>query len=1008
VRMFVCRSQYLFDRDFMAARLIQTSWRGQFHRKRYVRFTSSKLIQKQWRAYVCRKIYIENFAATIIQAKWRSYDCSSMYKRYCSARIIQKTWRSYDCQMNFLHFLADILIVQSTIRRFLVQRRVKAMKNRAATTIQREYRRYACLTSYKHTLAAIAIQRTWRCFVCFADYEEFKAARKVQTTWRKHAQYQKYARYIAARKVQSVWRTHINHQKYKMYLAARKVQTAWRRHTNYQKYKMYFAARKVQATWRRHTHHQNYTRYIAARKVQTIWRVQFAFKKYIRFVAARKIQAAWRGFVDYADYQEFLTVRKIQTAWRAYHHYNNYQRYKASVKIQAAFRGKLCYSEYRRYVAARKIQSAWRGLIRYIDYHEYLTVRKIQTLWRGYVCRRNYEREKSAIIIQSAWRGFLVYADYMFELSDIVVVQKEIRGWLARREIKKRKNHRDINAATTIQKQWRRWVDWKMARERDACTIIQKNWRRFWYFSNFIIALDCSIQIQAQMRGYIQNRKYSAQKLAAVAIQSTWRTAHAKKVLSHLSVLRKVVHGGCELAEKESSAATKIQRVFRGSLCRTALKVHLAAVLLQSRVRGNQARTAVRLYIAVRKIQAAWKAFTPRRSYKMYIAARKIQANWRRYIPRQGFINYIAARRIQNYWRSVKAKQILTSLKHTFHAASLIQSAWRGFVCYTDFVFTLSDIVAAQKIVRGYLSRKKYSNIIRSNIETKKNRFIAAVAIQRIYRGFQARQSYWYTLGCTMQIQSWWRGRHVYCMVQKKLDAVLTLQCFARCSLARQEYMQRRFVFMLIQTAELERTKKIEALRIKEQMRDEMEENQKEEAARVIQRFFVGLKDEGDEIVVATKRRKKWRKNMKRERHAGDVEEAFLEDVWLGLVAQNNFEEEPFTRNYANFGSDRFGEGICSFSEQKIVDDDRSELSLFGGVTAPLAFTRHPNSSIQLVRKLDAIEMDDDFQLEEAFIDAEIHNAKELRHVAGTMIGRKEYGSTISSSRRVVKIKRQE
>jgi len=578
----------------------------------------------------------------------------------------------------------------------------------------------------------------------------------------------------------------------------------------------------------------------------------------------------------------------------------------------------------------------------------------------------------------------------MFELSDIVVVQKEIRGWLARRDAKNRRTRRDNAGAITIQKYWRRWVNetkfTKMKRERLACTVIQKNWRRFWCFSNFIIALDCSIQIQAQMRGYIQNKKYSSQQLAAVTIQTTWKNAHAKKLLNRLSVLHQIAYSSCKVEENESDAATKIQRLFRGSLCRAALKVHLAAVLIQSRVRGNQARTAVRLYLAVRMIQTVWRAFTPRQSYISYIAARKIQATWRCYIPRQGFITYIAARSIQNNWRSVKAKQELSLLRSEFLAASLIQSVWRGFVCYTDFVFTLSDIVAAQRIARGYLSRKKYAGVIRSNIERKNDQMQRAVAIQRMYRGFQARQNYWYTLGCTMQIQSWWRGRRVYHMVKKQFNAILVLQCFVRCSLARQEYMQRRFVFMLIQTAELERSKKIKALRMKEQVRDDMEELQRDEAARVIQRFFLRVKDEADEFVLATKRRKRWRKNMKREKHSDDVEEAFLEDVWLGLIAQSNLNEEPFTRHFTKFGSGGVGEGSDLIRPQRIGGDDQSKLHQSVDVTA--AFASHPTSSIKMIRKVDAIDIDDDFQLEEAFIDAEIYYAKERRHVEGTNGGK--------------------
>lgn len=310
-------------------------------------------------------------------------------------------------------------------------------------------------------------------------------------------------------------------------------------------------------------------------------------------------------------------------------------------------------------------------------------------------------------------------------------------------------------------------------------------------------------------------------------------------------------------------------------------------------------------------------------------------------------------------------------LRKEYNAATSIQSAWRGFVSYTDFVFTLSDIVAAQRIARGYLSRKKYSGIIRSNIDKMKTRWNGAVAIQRVFRGFQARQNYWYTLGCTMQIQSWWRGRRVYRRVQKEANALSTLQCFARCCLARQEYIQRRFVFMLIQTAEVERSKKIKSLKRKDQRQEVMERHHEDEAARVIQRFFSDVDHEqASQLVLATKRRKEWREEMTKEKYTDDVEDTMLEDVWTGVVAKSDFVDEPFTRHY----------------------DDFSKLA---GPAIPLS--PHPTSSIRMIRKVDATDMDDDFQLEEAFIDAAISHAKERRNVAGSDRGRKVYPPSGSS-----------
>jgi len=890
IRMYFCRLGYV---KYQSASKIQSIGRMFSCRAKYIDFqttNASTVIQTRWRAYICRKIYIENFAATMIQAKWRSYDCSSMYKRYCSARIIQKTWRSYDCQMNFLHFLADILIVQSTIRRYLVLKRVKAKKDHAATVIQ-------C---------------TWRGFVCFADYEEFKAA------------------------------------------------------------------------------------------------------------------------------------REIQNAWRRYRDYNAFKRLVASIKIQ----------------------SAWRGLICYIDYHEYLTVRRIQSVWRAYICKRNYRREKAAILIQSTWRGFLIYADFMFELSDIIVIQTQIRGWLAKRVANKKRSQLRNDSATTIQNYWRRMAAemrfLKMKRNNHASTIIQTYWRRFWCFSNFIIALDCSIQIQAQVRGYLQRKKHLSRRFSAITIENAWRTAQAKKAVSHLSTVHEIRNVGKDVAEEQSRAAIKIEKVFRGSLCRNALKVHLAAVLIQSHVRGKQAReavrlhiavckiqavwrgffprksyltyiaaqkvhsaavliqshvrgkqarVAVRLYIAVCKLQAVWRGFLPRRSYITYIAARKIQATWRRYNPWQAYINFLAARCIQNSWRCKKAEENLSVLRKEFNAASLIQSVWRGFVCYTDFVFTLSDVVLAQRIVRGYLSRKKYHGTIQSNIAKKKRIRNAGVAIQRIYRGFHSRQNYWYTLGCTMQIQSWWRGRRVYRSFHDKKNAILILQCFLRCCRARQEYMQRRFVFMLIETAKSERSKKLKVRNVQEKMNQDVEEHKLDAAAHITQYSSTqGNHHYVDDLVSATERRKNWRKQIRQEKHSDDMEDALLEDVWTRLVATSDFDEEvPFVRQYTNFGPAIVGGQSQKNSDLVKNDMVRSKMNSSDDATtgcSQFAFPPHPNSSIRMIRKVDAIDMDDDFQLEEAFIDAEIFHAKERRFNAGSNHSMRKVDTRFGLSRGKIPSKR--
>jgi len=171
---------------------------------------------------------------------------------------------------------------------------------------------------------------------------------------------------------------------------------------------------------------------------------------------------------------------------------------------------------------------------------------------------------------------------------------------------------------------------------------------------------------------------------------------------------------------------------------------------------------------------------------------------------------------------------------------------------------------------------------------------------------------------------------------------------------------------MLIQTAELERSKKLKAQKAKEQVR-------LDKAARVIQRFFLGVNQDIDELVRATKKRKNWRKTMKREKCSGEVEEEelLLEKVWSGLISHSR-DEEPFTRHYTNLGH------VSSSKMRKNIAGDFNQVAEAKMVTSP-----HPTSSIRMIRKDDAIDMDDDFQLEEAFIDAKIYNAKERRSYKG-------------------------
>jgi hypothetical protein len=56
---------------------------------------------------------------------------------FIAATIIQAFWRSYDCQISFLHTMADVLIVQSVVRRWLALKVVASMRVPALDTADR-------------------------------------------------------------------------------------------------------------------------------------------------------------------------------------------------------------------------------------------------------------------------------------------------------------------------------------------------------------------------------------------------------------------------------------------------------------------------------------------------------------------------------------------------------------------------------------------------------------------------------------------------------------------------------------------------------------------------------------------------------------------------------------------------------------------------------------------------------------------------------------------------------
>lgn len=117
VRGYLCRMRYIYDRYCIIV---------------------AQSVVRRYLAFYTSAVRLANIL--YIQAIYRGYLVRAELRRYVrsgqevAATFIQSQWRCYDAQMNYINALADILIVQSVIRRWLTIRKTRpkiALKSRS-------------------------------------------------------------------------------------------------------------------------------------------------------------------------------------------------------------------------------------------------------------------------------------------------------------------------------------------------------------------------------------------------------------------------------------------------------------------------------------------------------------------------------------------------------------------------------------------------------------------------------------------------------------------------------------------------------------------------------------------------------------------------------------------------------------------------------------------------------------------------------------------------------------
>ena len=718
---------------------VQAIVRGYLVRRRFiVNHYAATQIQKIVRGHISAVSTFESvFNIVLVQAQARGWVTRRRLRKIgeevrdqlenTSALKLQTWWRSRSACFLYQFLLIDTIIAQAAVRRCLATRQTKQLRTE------------------RHFRSAVKIQTIWRGHSTYGWFTQTLASMLIQKTWRGHRTYRVVKAIRSAAKIQTAWRRHEAQSYYTSYCSARRIQTAWRGYEAYSYFVAYCSARGIQSFWRGHKAHSNYKRQKAALRIQAVWRGSSASSKFKSYIAAKKIQAQWRGYEAYWDYQA----------------------YSSATKIQKVLRGHRAYQSTRQVLSARRIQTGWRAHQARCLLDEHLSAREIQTTWRMHHAVGQYNMNKAAIKIQAIWRGFQGYTDFIFCLVDLLLLQRNVRKWLATREATKRRHE-------------------KLSVQRHVSAVkIQKEWRCYNGYTNYIVLLADVISVQCAIRCWFARVRANGLRRSrdAVCIQKTWR--------------RYQVYW----AFKQHVASAAIQSQWRGQQQRRAYKEYVAARILQKYWRRYNAYMYLLFSIAnamiVQRSFRMHRAIKKRQALKEERSAVKLQSIWRGFHTKCAVFEAIlesiqleqAAVSVQTYWRRYVAysnfRQQINDIGNE-DAASTIQRYWRGHFSKAVVAQTLKTVVLIQSATRRHravgrvrLTRSEMIGLQESN---------SAKTIQKCWKNCAAK-SRSKEIDSSTKIQSLWRmyfiGRHY-----RDFKSARTIQALWRMHATQKGYQQ--------------------------------------------------------------------------------------------------------------------------------------------------------------------------------------------------------------------------
>ena len=487
-------------------------------------------------------------------------------------------------------------------------------------------------------------------------------------------------------------------------------------------------------------------------------------------------------------------------------------------------------------------------------------------------CARRYLAQKLAvdrmwalIEIQSFMRRWRAEAHLLACSLAATTIQRMVRGHHAKRYLSVA-----IRATTSIQRIVRGHLASAWAFDTVyAAIVIESLARRFLAQRNLSKKSHAVILWQTARRGYVQRKTFNMKRDASIQLQAFWRSHIAsvrfKFALADIIVAQSVVR---------SWLARRIAYSRRKTL------ESESSVFIQKMWRGHREVTSYMHYRNARTIQSLCRGFVVLTNYKRIRAASKIQSAWRGF---QGYTDYIfylvdvlLVQRVARRWLAIQeAKRRRMDV-----AASKIQTLRRTYDARCGFVQALADIIRSQSVVRRYLAQSVTYQRKMEQFEEDN----AATRIQAAWRGFLSYSHFVIMQFEVAKLQSLARGVLVRKHQQFQLGCCIQIQAAVRRHLARHcvHEMAVERVFTISRATEMR--ERLSAERIQFWWSVVMECRKEKEAALVIERFFLVVKEEVEKEIRRQEKRKQEKRERRRQKKIKNQDDRVLERVWLSTV----------------------------------------------------------------------------------------------------------------------------